>query len=393
MAMGRRGLGEAAAFLVALLLAVAAGRAQAQGSKTCQDDGNGNMEAASTADYQLRLGYSCSVLGGDPPYCREADWRSMVFSQLSVPDSEEDCHMYHCSAIGQCDMCSGQAAGHVLTEPCSCQTVRANQRASYPHNCVPNPLAARGGPCVYGYQCATGFCCPNLKICLTDSTDGGALPLSPDWVKDIVSGGGACPQGLNDDRCKNYEDGEPTADFDQTVCGCSADYMGHFNAETWAQCGTACTCGGGSPCPAADYASCSVGDTVRAQRPIGSSSLWSDGQAQSLNSDGTMTVVWDLDSTTSSIPLSEVWSGRHQCSASGTGSAPSPAATPAPTPAPPPTPQQATPESTPSPSPESGQPTPAPTPAGAIVSSAWSRTGNWELPAGLALGAALASLP
>jgi len=322
-----------------LLLALALPGAWAQGSKVCVADG-GHLEAASTSGYQVRLGYSCStVLGGNPPFCNTLDWRKMQYGKISVPDNEDECHMYHCSGRSECDMCSDKTEGAVLTEPCSCQTIKAASRAAFPHSCLPNPLAARGEPCVHGFQCATGFCCPQLKVCLTDSLDGGAVPLSPDWVKAIVGGAQpTCAQGLDHSECKSYENGEPTAEFDQTACGCSAEYMTHFNAETWVQCGTACTCGGGAPCPAVPTSNCAVDDAVRAYWAFTGGGMWLEGKIQSLDAaGGTITVIWDEDSTTSVVPWAKVFAGKAQCAMPGDpASAPTPgqgAPAPAPKPA------------------------------------------------------------
>jgi len=309
----------------------------AQGTKKCIS-GLTTVEAPSTSGYQIRSGYSCStVMGGNPPWCQDTTWIGQQFAKIpgTVPMTEVDCHKYHCSAKKECNMCDGKAAGYTLTEPCSCHTIQAQQRAQYPYNCVPNPLRGRGETCVHGYQCSTRFCCPQLKVCLTDSLDGTAMTHSEQWVKDIVKPV-TCNTALDgaNKHCRGNANGDPNPGFDQTRCGCNNAYMQHFNAETWMPCGTACQCGGNSPCPARNFVSCGTNTAVRALWDPGfGTKMWLAGKIVSKNeAGGTIKVLWDTDSTQSDVLWDLVYAGKHNCARAGQ-TAPAPGTTAGPAPA------------------------------------------------------------
>jgi hypothetical protein len=111
--------------------------------------------------------------------------------------------------------------------------------SDYTSSCTPSPLRARGETCVYGFQCATSFCCPYLKICLTDSTDGiQSADVADEDAKAIIAADGQiCPSAsvdANSEACKCDEAGKPLiGKFDQSVCGCNAQYITKFTDETW----------------------------------------------------------------------------------------------------------------------------------------------------------------
>jgi len=184
----------------------------------------------------------CGTIGPNSMFgCEEKGFRQ---NKISTSSGDMACYKYHCAKA--CGTCSGVAAGTVLTEPCSCKAVWAAKVAALASNCFPNPKVPRGGPCAYSYQCSTGFCCPQLKICLTDSADGTAYDLAPDWVKTIVNGG-TCTSALSKpDQCACHDgkvsDGLPVKGYNQRQCSCKAAYLAHYDAGTWVTCGTPATC-------------------------------------------------------------------------------------------------------------------------------------------------------
>jgi hypothetical protein len=127
-----------------------------------------------------------------------------------------------------------------------------------PQSCTPSTLRARGESCVHGYQCTSGFCCPDLRICLVNSVDGitkdeivgtDTLAVLEDaGCFDTTSAGKVCSDtsGAKQNKCKNMDDGTPRIiDWDQSVCGCSTMYMQKYNSATWVP-----NCPGGTaPCP------------------------------------------------------------------------------------------------------------------------------------------------
>jgi len=134
----------------------------AQGTKFCINKG-GTIEAPNTANYRMRRLYTCATVFAQNGCSDEAAIRfSLSHPNLNIPMNESECHKYHCSSASECNMCGklGFAAGASLTEPCSCQIIKAEGRRPFPYNCVPNPLRARGDTCVHSYQCSTNFCCP-----------------------------------------------------------------------------------------------------------------------------------------------------------------------------------------------------------------------------------------
>lgn len=103
---------------------------------------------------------------------------------------------------------------------------------SLPSACTPNSPLPTGSLCVYGYQCASKFCCPRLKVCLVDAKTGISTSdikvKDPEKRKDIVSAitsGGTCKDyKTNFESCVQDQDGQPLDTWDQSVCGCTDLY-------------------------------------------------------------------------------------------------------------------------------------------------------------------------
>ena len=123
-----------------------------------------------------------------------------------------------------------------------------------PSSCTPSVLRARGETCVYPFQCASGFCCPYLRICLVSATDA----IKDEDIKDedvreqLMKGGNNQTCGLaevkaNTNACNcqttgpNGEAGYPCiTDVDVSKCGCQDFYLNRYAAGTWIP-----GCGGG----------------------------------------------------------------------------------------------------------------------------------------------------
>lgn len=162
---------------------------------------------------------------------------------------------YQCSTFGptaaDCDASWANANDDGTTLACtkkickqSCNTCdfttdKKCAITDYKSSCTPSPLRARGETCVYGFQCASAFCCPYLKICLTSSTDGiqEADVVDADARAMISADGQICPSAsvdANADKCKCDADGNPLiGKFDQSACGCNSQYLTKFTGETW----------------------------------------------------------------------------------------------------------------------------------------------------------------
>jgi len=109
--------------------------------------------------------------------------------------------------------------------------------APLPSSCVPEPLLASGGLCVYGFQCASKFCCPHLKVCLecpSCSVKTTDINVAADVRSEVISTvfGGTCSGGQSS-KCAQTSEGQPLQSWDQSVCGCADFYMERYNADTW----------------------------------------------------------------------------------------------------------------------------------------------------------------
>jgi hypothetical protein len=131
------------------------------------------------------------------------------------------------------------------------------------------PRLAQGRACAFSFQCATGFCCPYLKVCMVDST-------TPRWgtdrpFSDLVYPAGFTPDSLGDNVCNpssnspvcmecvrgcctgaggcqapnyfcrvatkvggwDFDEVLPGPDYDLTQCNCHSKFIELFNAGTW----------------------------------------------------------------------------------------------------------------------------------------------------------------
>ncbi|CAD7968178.1 unnamed protein product [Amoebophrya sp. A25] len=115
--------------------------------------------------------------------------------------------------------------------------------ANLPSACTPSPPLPVGGLCVYGYQCASQFCCPYLKVCLRNPTQvinsnqitvEASVKASENLVNVIFRGGRTCKDPhANRGQCLQDSSGLPLATWDQSRCQCKSAYMTHYNAGTW----------------------------------------------------------------------------------------------------------------------------------------------------------------
>mmetsp|Transcript_15496 Transcript_15496/g.44526 ORF Transcript_15496/g.44526 Transcript_15496/m.44526 type:complete len:405 (-) Transcript_15496:177-1391(-) len=131
----------------------------------------------------------------------------------------------------ECAGSSGGTTGAVTTAP---------PASALPSACTPSTPLPVGGLCVYGYQCASKFCCPRLKLCLANasssvgSSDVKVKGDSKDAITSMIFGGGSCRDPYsNGSSCMQDSSGQPLSSWDQSVCGCTDEYMEHYTAGTW----------------------------------------------------------------------------------------------------------------------------------------------------------------
>lgn len=122
----------------------------------------------------------------------------------------------------------------------SAQGLDVEGSISLPSSCTPDPLLPHGGLCVYGYQCASQFCCPRLKVCLSSpSSSVSSSQVLPGHelqseIVSIIFGGGACTNPwANMQACMNTGNGQPLSSWDQSQCGCKDEYMTRYDSNTW----------------------------------------------------------------------------------------------------------------------------------------------------------------
>jgi len=129
------------------------------------------------------------------------------------------------------------APGGPVATTAPATTTKPFVAAALPSACVPSEPLPVGGLCVYGYQCASKFCCPRLRVCLASSSGqvwSNQIKVKPadlqSSIRDIVFGGTCRPTS---NKCTQTSQGQPLSTWDQTKCGCHADYMTHYQAGTW----------------------------------------------------------------------------------------------------------------------------------------------------------------
>lgn len=118
---------------------------------------------------------------------------------------------------------------------------------AFPSQCVPSPLLPIGGLCVYGYQCASKFCCPAYKVCMDPKTGFSfdQIKVSADKQTEIenIIGARTCsdpwPNGM---YCMNTMSGLPGPNWDQSKCKCNDKYMSMYSACGWVSLNTGITC-------------------------------------------------------------------------------------------------------------------------------------------------------
>jgi len=120
-----------------------------------------------------------------------------------------------------------------------------------PSACTPDLILPVGSLCVYGYQCASSFCCPRRKVCLESSASlinsSDTMNLTNDTkalVDSIVfTGGSTCsdPWSMSH-KCTQNEVGQPFSTWDQLQCGCKPEYMARYLDGTWVTLNRGVTC-------------------------------------------------------------------------------------------------------------------------------------------------------
>jgi len=124
--------------------------------------------------------------------------------------------------------------------------------AELPSQCIPSPLLPVGGLCVYGYQCASSFCCPMYKVCMESSSGGFSfdqIKVSQDKkteVLNIIQAPTCSSPWSNSRSCMNTASGKPLPSWNQSNCGCNSKYMSMYSSCDWVKLnqGVTCKCGG-----------------------------------------------------------------------------------------------------------------------------------------------------
>lgn len=113
-----------------------------------------------------------------------------------------------------------------------------------PSTCKPSSgNLTHGAVCAYGYQCQSKFCCPRLKVCLTNATTPVSWADIKKLVKDnesqkvfdiVMNDGGTCKDPWSkSSKCMQFRDGHPPSEWDQSQCGCKEEYMKMYQDGTW----------------------------------------------------------------------------------------------------------------------------------------------------------------
>jgi hypothetical protein len=97
-----------------------------------------------------------------------------------------------------------------------------------------NPkLAARGEPCVFGYQCRSGVCDPRHRSCKAAKNDElDAASLTHPLAAASYAAGGVCLFDAEDARCIIDADGYPAHEWNPTIC-CDAEFAAAVAEGTW----------------------------------------------------------------------------------------------------------------------------------------------------------------
>lgn len=105
------------------------------------------------------------------------------------------------------------------------------------NECVPSPRLDLGAACVYGTQCDSDFCCPNLRICMVDSSTGISTAIMKERNTpahyEIIRYGACAPTEISL-TCAQLEDGTAVdGEYDPTQCNCNEEYVAMYMNETW----------------------------------------------------------------------------------------------------------------------------------------------------------------
>lgn len=105
----------------------------------------------------------------------------------------------------------------------------------FPGGCtMENRKVPRGGKCTLGYQCESNFCCPYLRLCLTDPHDHlKDEDLPADYPKSLFT---TCSND-NFAACAYYDDGTAPQNLNFENCGCDEWFLTQWRENQWVNCG------------------------------------------------------------------------------------------------------------------------------------------------------------
>lgn len=110
------------------------------------------------------------------------------------------------------------------------------------NGCIPHPKFPVGRACVYGQQCASGFCCPFHRVCLVRgnsivSYDEMEKQNSPEIMAILNENKKMCNLTSMSFECtESGETQKPWPEWDPEQCNCTSDYLKMYYAERWANC-------------------------------------------------------------------------------------------------------------------------------------------------------------
>ncbi|CAD7939315.1 unnamed protein product [Amoebophrya sp. A120] len=187
----------------------------------------------------------------DDPSFRDDDgrpcswWRGKLCNQARAiyghtSDGETQL-LCHCG-----DSC--QQRSFCFTDACYDRATCALSSLAPPSSCSGQELQ-RLQKCNYGHQCASRFCCPTLKVCLTSAADVVSSidmavlenQLTRPGLRVVIGQEGTCSPAevfAHPEQCLNHAGSGVVmkTKHDQARCGCKTSYLFQLYQNTWVPC-------------------------------------------------------------------------------------------------------------------------------------------------------------
>lgn len=199
------------------------------------------------ADFKDEAGMSCAdwateIAGGAPKCADQKEYSTFGLNQLMC-NCPVACGGTDCRA----DTCLSECVGWSQAGTYGLRDSGSDGKSSWLDQFFPNYCAASlaiGEPCVYASQCSSGFCCPNMRMCMADaSTSVSSDAWSPNGLKvwKAAATGGTQPCAKAPASCKSVgSTGKPHSTFDVSLkdCGCAQGINQRIWANKWSECAT-----------------------------------------------------------------------------------------------------------------------------------------------------------